>query len=319
MNYRTLGRTGLRCSEIGLGTWALASRVYGDVTSETAAKTIGTALDNGITFFDSAPLYGDDDHDGIAEERLGLALGTRRDEAVISTKFGRNSREEGKANFHAKRARSSVEESLTRMGTDRIEVLFFHSPFSPDDIHDDVWEELGRLKDEGKVLHVAHSISLFEDTQQMARDWAAERKIDVIQVVYSLMNREAESLIHDLAEQGIGIVARESLANGFLSGRITKDTVFPEGSLNAQYSREDIAERVDQAERLRFLVRDDVTSLPQAALRWVLDNPATSLVLSGAIQPDEIEECAAASDAAPFHEDEMRTAKELHQKDFPAA
>ena len=200
-----------------------------------------------------------------------------------------------------------------------MDVLFFHSPFSADDIHDDVWEELTKLKDEGKVRVIGHSISKFEDTEGMARSWAAERKIDVVQVVYSLMNRQASDLIADLGAEGVGIVARESLANGFLSGAITRDTDFERGHLNARYGRDEIEARVAYAEALDFLVRDEVETLPQAAFRWVLDNPNVSLVLSGASTAAQFADSAAASDAAPYTPDEHARAADLHTRDFQAA
>ncbi len=319
MKYRTLGRTGLRCSEIGLGTWAFASQVYGDVAEAEAHRTIYTALDAGINFFDTAPRYGSPERDGIAEEVLGRALGPRHADVLISSKFGRNATEQAAPHFHARRARRSVEASLRRLGRDHLDVLFFHSPFSPDDIHDDVWQALADLKKEGKVRFIGHSISMFADTQQMARDWASARKIDVVQVVYSLMNREAARLIRDLEEQGIGIMARESLANGFLSGAVTRDTVFPAGTLNARYSRQEIEDRVGYVEQLAFLVRGDVRSMPQAALRWVLDNPHVSLVLSGAKNAEELRDAVAASEAARYTREEQARAEAVHAHDFSAA
>ncbi len=320
MTTRSLGRTGLVTSEIGLGTWAFASQIYGDVDATDAQATIRAALDVGVTFFDTAPLYGDAERDGISETILGRALGAERDRVLISTKFGRYATEDAAPNFHAQRARESVEGSLRRLGTDRLDVLFFHSPFGAHEIHDDVWAELAALKDEGKVRVVGHSISKFEDTEAMARDWAAERKIDVVQVVYSLMNREAAGLIADLAADGMGIVARESLANGFLSGAITRDTVFDPGHLNARYPRAEVEDRVAYAEALDdLLVRDDVATLPQAAFRWVLDDPAVSLVLSGASTAAQLADAVAASDAAPYTPDEHARADALHPRDFQAA
>jgi aryl-alcohol dehydrogenase-like predicted oxidoreductase len=319
MKYRTLGRTELRCSEIGLGTWAFASQIYGAVAESDAINAIRAALDAGINFFDTAPLYGTPQRDGVAEEILGKGLGKDRDKIIISSKFGRNSSEGNMPNFHATRARQSVDESLRRLHTDHIDVLFFHSPFSAGEIHDDVWEALDKLKAESKIRFVGHSISMFQNTKQMARHWAAEGKIDVIQVVYSLLNREAKDLIHDLGKEKIGIVARESLANGFLSGMVTKETQFPPDHLNARYSRDEISERVEQVQRLSFLVRDDIKNVPQAAMRWVLNNPHVSLVLSGAKNQREILECAAASDAGPYSSEEVQKAEALHQKDFQAA
>lgn len=319
MNYRALGRTGLRCSEIGLGTWAFASQIYGQVARTDADSTVALALDQGINFFDTAPLYGDSERNGISETVLGEALGDRLQDVIISTKFGRYSTDNAAPNFHAQRAYESVEGSLRRLGRDHIDVLFFHSPFGPHDIHDDVWQALGDLKDQGKVRFIGHSISLFQDTEGMARAWAAERKIDVIQVVYSLMNRESSNLIETLGSDGVAIVARESLANGFLSGTITRDTVFPEGHLNTRYSREEIGERVDYVDALSFLVRGDVQSVPQAAFRWVLDNPNVSLVLSGASNAAQLGECAAVSDMSSYTDQELERAHALHTRDFQAA
>jgi len=320
MQHRTLGRTELSCSVVGLGTWALAAQIYGDVPEADAHRTVHAALDAGINVFDTAPLYGDGERNGIAEERLGAALGHRRNDVLVFSKFGRYSTDGAAPNFHAARARESVEGSLKRLGRDTLDVVFFHSPFGPSDIHDDVWAELGRLKAEGKIRFVGHSISKFADTEPMARGWAEERRIDVVQVVYSLMNREAAALIHDLAAQGVGIVAREVLANGFLSGAINADTVFPPGSLNARYDRAEVADRAAYADALaRVLVRDDVPNLPAASFRWVLDDPAVALALSGAKTPAELADAVAAAHAQPYTAAEHDEAVRMHTRDFDAA
>ena len=319
MKFRTVGRTGLRCSEIGLGTWAFASQIYGKVEPTEALATIHAALAAGVNLFDTAPLYGSRERDGIAEEILGRGLGLDRNRVFVSSKFGRYATDDAAPHFHAACARESVEGSLRRIGTDHIDILFFHSPFGEDDIHDDVWTELDRLKQEGKVRFIGHSISKFADTQAMARRWADERRVDVVQVVYSLMNREARSFIHELGSEGIGIVARESMANGFLSGTVTRDTVFESGHLNARYSREEIEARVDYIEQLEFLVRPPVMNLPQAAFRWVLDDPNVSFVLSGASNPEQLRDGLAVSDMAGFTPDELHRVDDVHVRDFQAA
>ncbi len=319
MERRPLGEAGLEVTAVGLGTWAFASQIYGDVPRENANNTIAAALDAGINFFDTAPLYGTDTVDGVAETILGEGLGTRRNDVFISSKFGRYSSDGAAPNFHASRARESVEGSLKRLGRDHIDVLFFHSPFGPSDIHDDVWEELDRLRGEGKVRIIGHSISMFEDTEGMARAWARERRISVVQVVYSLMNRQSERLISELAADGIGVVARESLANGFLSGTVTEATVFESNNINARYPAEEIRERIKYISELDFLVRSDVQTLPQAATRWVLDNPNVSVILSGAKNPDELADWVAGARARPYAEDELRRAAEIHTRDFQAA
>lgn len=319
MRYRPLGRTGLQCSEVSLGTWAFNSVVYGPLAAGSARETVRQALEVGVTLFDTAPLYGSRKRDGIAEEVLGRALGADRERVLISTKFGRRATAANRPDFNAANVVASVEESLTRLGTDRIDVLFFHSPFGAEEIEADVWEGLTRVREQGKVRFVGHSISMFAATEGLARRWAADGGIDVIQVVYSLLNREATGLIAELAGQGIGVIAREALANGFLSGAITRDTVFPEGSLHARLSRDEIATRVERVEALSFLVRDPVRSLPQAALRWVLDDAGVSSVLTGARNRHEVVDCAAASEVAPYSDGERQRAADLHRGDIPAA
>lgn len=323
MNTRPLGRTGINVSEVSLGTWAFGSPVYGAVGSDEAHRAIRGALDAGITFFDTAPLYGTKDEDGIAETVLGRALGADRDRVTIATKFGRYpTRGHLNTFFNAEGVTESVEASLHRLGTDHLDVLFFHSPFGPDQIEDNVWGALDRLKSSGKVRHVGHSISLFDQTEAMARDWIAAGHIDVVQLVYSLMNRETEKFMADAAAQGIGIVARESLANGFLAGVFTPDTTFAPGTINARYSRNEIVERVTLAERYKaLLVEPDpaVGSLARAAMRWVLDNPATSLVLTGSRHLNEVIDCARASDLPPFSAEQHAAARALHTKDYPPA
>lgn len=319
MNYRKMGRTGLEVSEIGLGTWAFASRSYGDVAESDALAAIRSALEAGITLFDTAPLYGDSDQDGISERILGKGLGADRNRVYVSSKFGRRATLRAAAEFNAEAAKRSVDESLDRLGTDHIDVLFFHSPFGATDIVDDVWEALADLKASGKVRFIGHSISKFEDTQGLAREWATGGLIDVIQVVYSLMNREAAALMADLGSNGMGVIARESLANGFLSGAITRDTSFPRNNLNSRYSAEEIDARVGYVERLSFLLRGSVQTLPQASFRWVLDNPDVTTVLSGAKTRDELEDTVMTSGMEGFTEDEHIRAQNLHTRDFSAA
>lgn len=322
MKYRPLGRTGLNVSEVSLGTWAFGSpSIYGTVDSDAAHRAIRGALDAGINFFDTAPLYGTSEADGIAEEVLGKALGADRDKVCIATKFGRyHSRGHTNELFDAETLTWSVEQSLQRLGTDHIDVLFFHSPTHPDNIKDDVWAAFDALKSSGKVRFTGLSCGFIDDTAEMTRAWADTGKIAVAQVAYSLTYREWEPIIQHLGDKGVGIVARESLANGFLAGVFKKDIVFPKGSLNSRYPREEIIERVELADRYKeVLVRDDVKSLAAAAMRWVIDNPNISTVLSGSRKLEEILDCATASEAAPYSPEEIAATRQLHTKDFTPA
>lgn len=320
MNYRKLGRTGLEVSEIGLGTWALGSGIYGKVEEDAPGRLVKGAIDHGVNFFDTAPLYGTKEVDGVSETILGEALANQRDSVIISTKFGRTSSDVIPGRFYAREARASCEASLRRIGVDALDVFFFHSPFTPEEIHDDVWDELSQLKDEGKIRFIGHSVSMFEDTAEMSARWMKEGLIDVIQVVLSPFNREARSLIETAIACDCGVVARECLANGFLSGAIHNDTVFPEGSLNARYSREEITERVTYADQLALaMLKGDIKTLPQATYRWVLDQPGVSIALSGAKNLDELQDPLSGSSNSPFDIGTQQAIESMHLKDFGAA
>lgn len=317
MKTRRLGRTDLQVSEIGLGTWALGSSVYGDVERAASETLIQGSIDKGITFFDTAPLYGSKSEDGIAETVLGSGLGSRRDEVIISTKFGRTATDVMPGRFTAKEARGSCEASLRRLGREYIDLLFFHSPFAPSEIEDNVWDELDKLQSEGKVRFLGHSVSMYEDTRDMSAAWMRERKIDAIQVVLSPFNRETRPLIEVAQNLDCGVVARECMANGFLSGGITRDTVFPEGSLNARYSREEVGERVAYADALKeALLGESVKTLPEATYRWVLDQSGVSVALSGAKSLEELKDSIRASQLEPFSPDVLKGCETMHTQDF---
>ena len=153
----------------------------------------------------------------------------------------------------------------------------------------------------------------------MARSWFADRSIDVVQVVYSLMNRESTDLIRDLGQAGAGVFARESLGNGFLSGAITRETVFPQNNLNKRHDQDEMETRIKYVNSLRFLIRDDILTMPQAAFRWVLDNPDVSLVLSGALNMVELEDVLNVPNLSSFSDQEMLQTRTLHNQDFAAA
>lgn len=320
MKYRELCDNGPKVSEIGLGTWALGSPVYGQVDRTAADAVVGAALDAGINFFDTAPLYGTAEEDGIAESLLGSALGARRESVVVSTKFGRTARAVMPGRFTADEVVTSCEASLRRLHCDYIDLYFFHSPFKPEEISDDVWEALGDLREQGKIRWIGHSVSMYSDTAAMSAEWIRERRISVIQVVLSPFNREARPLIEVAQANRCGVVARECLANGFLSGAVTADTVFPAGSLNARYSREEVAERAGYAGELASLFGEEgVTNLVEGTYRWILDQAGVTLALSGAKTTSELDAPVRGSACPSFTPALLEKAETQHPKDFGAA
>ncbi len=299
-------------SAIGLGTWAMGSSPYGASPKEQSIDCIRAALDAGITVFDSSPAYGD------SESILGEGLGAQRHDVFISTKFGRSPDLPG-PDFSASCAKHLVEQSLKRLQVDKIDVLFVHSPFSAAEINEDMWEGLLQLKQEGKIKYIGHSISKFEDTEGLARQWAADGMLDAVQTVVNALNHESLSLIKDMQGQGVAVIARECLANGFLTGAVTREHGFGEGSrLNNIFPEDTRLARLDQIEKIQFLIDGNITNLAQAAMRWAMDQAGVTLALSGAKQKEHLQEAIDAVAAGPYAQAVLDEVLQAHTENFAA-
>ena len=321
MRYKTLGQTGINVSEYGLGTWAMGGGAYGVTDDDESVRTIHRAQALGVTFLDTAPMYGYK-VDGRSEEVCGRALKDRRDQWILSTKFGRilSTDADGKTtiaeNYSGGHIVHSLETSLGRLQTDYVDVLFVHTPtpdqpglFDPEE----AFGAMAKLKAQGKIRAVGFSFHLYAGT------WAKEIEpflrdgtVDVVQVGLSLLLPEPlESLLPIIAEAGTGFVAREALANGFLTDSFTVDGPFHEGDPKANAPKEKIQEKLDKAEQFKFLVEraQGLSSLPEAALHWTVSLPEVSTVIPGAKNIPELEQCIRGAEAKPFDQatmDEVR-------------
>jgi myo-inositol catabolism protein IolS len=325
MRRRALGRTGLSVSEYGLGTWALGGGFYGAVDDDESIRAIHRAEELGVNSIDTAPLYGiRDNKDGRAETVIGEALVGRRDRWVIATKYGRHltGREPLWQNLYndwsATQAARSVEESLKRLRTDHVDVLLAHSPPASDWDPADAIGGMNKLKKQGKIRAVGFSFwQTVADTIDQVAPYMRAGELDVVQVIFSLFNREPiDRLFPITRETNTGVVAREALANGFLTDSFTADGPFDKEDFKAGMKREDIQARLDKADRFKFLIgREGIRSLPEAALNYVLSFKEVSCVIPGAKTCREVEQCVSAAGAPPFDADTLgqidRIQKEL--------
>ncbi len=322
MKMRELGKTGIRVSEYGIGTWAMGGGIYGRVDDEESIRTLHRAEELGVNFLDTAPMYSISRlRDGRAEEVIGRALEGRRDRWVISTKYGRHL--SGNANwkemnldFSGARARKSVEESLQRMRTDYLDVLFVHSPPSALFNPQEAFGEMQKLKAEGKIRAVGFSFweKISEHYDQVAPS-IESGVVEVVQVILSLLRPEAVRELYPLIRKaGTGVVAREVLANGFLTQSFTAQSKFDEEHNKSRMSQELIQSRLAQAEKYLYLVdaHPGVRNLAEAALVWARSYPETSCVIPGAKTVAELEQCLASVDAEPYREESLRKAEATH-------
>ncbi|HWP34007.1 MAG TPA: aldo/keto reductase, partial [Thermodesulfobacteriota bacterium] len=281
MERRRFGQTDLEVAPIGLGCWGVSGD-WGPVDRAEALATLRRAFDLGVTFFDTADMYGR----GRSEELIREALGPRRREVVIATKGGMNFYEgERHLDFRPTYIEFALRESLRRLGTDYVDLYQLHNP-EPRHLTDELFALLERLKASGAIRY--YGVSLNSRAEGVAE--LAGRPVASVQAIYNLLDQRAARSVFPWAQQaGVAVVARVPLASGLLTGKLTPEWTFAEGDHRRRRPREWLVEGLAQAERYRFLVRDGRT-LAQAAIRFVLAHPAVTVTIPGAKSPRQVEE-----------------------------
>jgi aryl-alcohol dehydrogenase-like predicted oxidoreductase len=309
VRYRRLGKTDLQVSELGFGAWAIGGNKhghsYGPTDQGESLRAIRRAFELGCTFFDTADIYGH----GLSEKLLQQALGPHRQACIIATKVG-NDFYNGpfRKNFDPDYIRFALEKSLQRLQTDYIDVYQFHNPPLMMLERGEHYEILDTLKAEGKIRYYGVSVhDAYEG--MMAIDTG---KPDIIQVGYNLLRQEArEELLPFAAERDVGVVVREPLASGMLTGKYRPDSTFAEGDVRAQWPQEYLAFQAQLVDKLRFLITAGQRTLPQAALRFVLDEPSVSVVIPGVKTVAQVDENIAAGALNALSETERAAVRDV--------
>ncbi|MGC5627496.1 aldo/keto reductase [Georgenia sp. Z1344] len=307
MDHARLGASGLSVSRVGLGCNNLGRR--GTVTEhqDGASALVHAALDAGITFFDTANSYGP----ATSETLLGEALKGRRDDVVVATKFGMKAHDDEGPDFGARGSRRhvkrSVEHSLRRLQTDRIDLYQYHTPDADTPI-DETISALDDLVREGKVLYVGHSNLAgwqIADAAHVAESLGGVQFVSA-QNHYNLLDRRAEQEVIPAAEHfGLGVLPFFPLANGLLTGKYS-DGVAPAGSRLA-LTRQHLLDDENTLATLRkfgeFARARDLTEL-QVAFSWLASRGPVASVIAGATTPEQIRQNAESIAWVPTEEDE---------------
>jgi len=314
MRYRKLGKTDLKVSEIGFGTWGIGGPArlgskeigWGNVDDEVALRTLEACLDFGINFIDTADVYGG----GHSEELIGKVFKDRRSEVVLCSKGGNVGFSESGfvKDFSREWIKKVCEESLKRLQTDCIDVYLYHTPRG--DLHyiPEEFETLDELKREGKIRYGGVSIGPAEDGIKLLGCGCGE----VIELAYNILQRDAEGeLFPGCQEEKVGVIVREPLCSGFLTGKFSPEVTFPTNDVRSSLPREVIEGRVEKAERLQDLFADRSGSLTQLALQFCLSSQAVSVVIPGAKTPEQLKENANASELGPLTSEELASIDEL--------
>lgn len=307
MRHTRLGRSGLTVSVVGLGCNNLGRP--GTATLEQAGTdaVVHAALDAGITFFDVADVYGAEP--GLSEERLGRALGARRDEVVIGTKFGMDmggvAGDDGGARGSRRYIVRAVEDSLRRLGTDWIDLYQFHTP-DPATPIEETLRALDDLVRAGKVRYVGHSNRAgwqIAQAEYVARELGVERFVSA-QNHYNLLDRRAElEVVPAAAEFGLGVLPYFPLANGLLTGKYSQGDA-PEGSRLSHVRQHMVADAdLEQLAAFGRFARERGITEVQAAIGWLAAQGPVSSVIAGATRAAQVGENAAAADWLATAED----------------
>lgn len=323
MQYRRIAGTDVQVSEIGFGVWTVAAGWWGAYSDDEAAALMHRAHDRGVTFFDTADTYGN----GRGETVLAHAFsGVARDGIVIGAKFGydwqaRDSSDAGHREsphrFDVAFLDGALNDSLRRLGTDRIDFLQMHNPRMEHLQNDAVWTWVERVQREGKARSAGVALG-------PAIGWEAEGHyamehlpIHGVQMIYNALELEpGRALIATAERTGKSLVVRVPHSSGMLEGHYTVDTVFPEHDHRRHRPHTWLTEGVQKIEQLRFLERENHCTLGQAALQYVLRSPSVVAALPNIYDAGQVDEFAAASEAAPITEAQADEIARLYASNY---
>jgi aryl-alcohol dehydrogenase-like predicted oxidoreductase len=320
METRLLGRTHRPVSVIGLGCWQLGGD-WGDVGEDQALDVLHAAVDAGVTFLDTADVYGD----GRSERLIGRFL-TERADVTVATKIGR------RANLHVAEAytldafRAWTDRSRSNLGVDVLDLVQLHCP--PTSVYSDdrIYDTLDTLVDEKRVA--AYGVSV--ETCDEALRAIARPNVATVQIILNIFRRKPlEEVLPAAAKAGVGIIARVPLASGLLSGKYDEHTQFsPDDhrSYNRHGEAFDVGETfsgvpfdvgVAAAREVASLTPDGATTA-QLALRWIVDQPGVSTVIPGARNAEQARANAASAELKPLRNDVLDQLREIYDRDIRA-
>jgi aryl-alcohol dehydrogenase-like predicted oxidoreductase len=313
MRYRTLGRTGLKVSELGYGAWGIGQSMWIGADDEESLRALRRAIELGVTFIDTALGYGN----GHSEELVGQVVRDVEQTVHVATKMPpKNMQWPAQPGVRAEEAFPGdwivecTERSLRNLGLETIDVQQMHV-WSDEWVDQGDWlEAIERLKNDGKIRFFGVSIN--DHDPASALRLVESGLVDTVQVIYNIFDQSPEDeLFEAVHKANVGVIVRVPFDEGALPGRITPDTEFPEGDFRNNYFSGDRKEQV--WERVQAIARGLAAStpdLPSYALRFCLSNPAVSTVIAGMRSTRNVEANAAAVDLGSLSPRELETLRQ---------
>ena len=299
MNYRELGRTGWKVSDISFGAWAIGG-AWGAVDDKDSLAALHAALDAGVNFFDTADVYGD----GRSERLLAKLKKERREEFYVATKAGRRLREQTPEGYSRENLTTFIERSLRNLETETIDLLQLHCPPTEVYYRPEVFGILDDMVKAGKLRHYGVSVEKVEEALKAIEF----PNVQSVQIIFNIFRqRPAELFFAEAQKRKVGIFARVPLASGLLSGKMSLGSKFAKDDhrnfnrhgqafdRGETFSGVDFATGLSAVEQLKKLVPSRA-SLAQLALRWILEFPAVTCAIPGARRPAQVTDNITASD-----------------------
>ncbi|HET8843397.1 MAG TPA: aldo/keto reductase [Ktedonobacteraceae bacterium] len=294
MEYRALGRTGWNISAIGFGAWGIGGDAWGKTDDRESLATLHRAIDLGVTFIDTADVYGD----GHSEQLIAQVRKARSEELIIATKAGRRLNPHVAAGYTRENLTAFVERSLRNLETEAIDLLQLHCP--PSEVYDlpEVFGVLDELVQQGKLRYYGVSVERVDEAMRAIQ----YPNVQSVQIIFNMFRlKPAEAFFAAARTRQIGILARVPLASGLLSGKLRTDTRFDQND-HRNYNRHgesfdqgetfsgvDYETGLQAVEELRQLVSQGA-SLAQLALRWILMFPEVTAAIPGAKTPAQAQD-----------------------------
>lgn len=297
MEYRALGRTGLRVSEVGFGAWGIGRKQWIGADDRESADALRLAIDRGLNFIDTALAYGE----GHSEKIVGKVVRGRR--VLVASKIPPKNRcwpaRSGvpvSEVFPGKHVAACTEKSLKNLGLDTIDLQQLHVWHDEFVGQGDWLEALEKLKKQGKIRHLG--VSLGEHTPENGMKLLETGVVDSVQVIYNVFDQSPEDRLFPLCRKlKVGVIARVPFDEGGLAGKITPETLFPNGDFRSQYFAGDRKREVhERTLRIAADLGIGLDGLAESALRFILSNPDVSTVIPGMRSRRNVEANCATSD-----------------------
>ena len=317
MQYRKLGRTGWKVSEISFGAWAIGG-TWGDVNDNESLEALNIALDSGVNFFDTADVYGD----GRSERLLAKLKKERKEKFYIATKAGRRLDPHTADGYNRKNLSSFVERSLKNLNTDAIDLLQLHCPPTQVFYMPEVFGILDDLVKEGKLIYYGVSVEKVEEALKAIE----YPNVQIVQIIFNMFrHRPSEFFFEQAKKKQVGILARVPLASGMLAGKFTKDSKFEKDDhrrfnrhgedfdKGETFSGVDYDLGLKAVEELKDICPVGIT-LTQFALRWILMFDAVTCTIPGAKRKNQVEENISSVDLPPLTDETMKKVNAVYEK-----